>query len=104
MYAVIETGGKQHRVREGDLLRVERFAAEQGSAVEFDRVLLLGDDADTRIGNPVVEGARVRDTVVRHGRSRKIRIYTFKRRQNSNRRRMGHRQGFTEVKIDAIEA
>ena len=104
MYAVIETGGKQHRVRQGDVVRVENLGVEQGAAVEFDRVLLVGGEDETRVGTPVLEGARVRGTVLRHGRAKKIRIYTFKRRKNSNRRRKGHRQGFTEVKIEAIEA
>ncbi len=104
MFAVIKTGGKQYRVQQGDLVRVESLSAAEGDAVVFDQVLLVGDGESTRAGTPTVDGAVVRGTVVRNARGRKIVIYTFKRRQNSNRRRAGHRQAFTEVKIDAIEA
>jgi large subunit ribosomal protein L21 len=104
MYAVIQTGGKQYRVQEGDVVRVECLPVEAGETVEFDRVLAVGGDEDTRIGTPTVDGARVSGTVLRHGRAAKIRVYTFKRRQNSNRRTKGHRQGFSEVRIDGIRA
>ena len=104
MFAVIKTGGKQYRVQQGDLVRVESLSAAEGDAVVFDQVLLIGDGESTRAGTPTVDGAVVRGTVVRNARGPKIVIYTFKRRQNSNRRRAGHRQAFTEVKIDAIEA
>jgi large subunit ribosomal protein L21 len=101
MYAVIRTGGKQCRVEVGKTVHVERLGGEPGSKVTFDEVLLLGGD-DVKVGNPTVEGARVEGTVVEQGRGAKIRIFTFKKRQNSNRKRSGHRQDFTAVKIDAI--
>jgi large subunit ribosomal protein L21 len=103
MYAVIESGGKQHRVQVGDVVRVERLTGDVGSAVVFDRVLLLGGDR-VRLGAPWIDGAHVRGTVVAQERGPKIEIYVFKRRQNSNRKRGGHRQSQTAVKIDAIEA
>ena len=104
MIAVIETGGKQHRVRVGEVVRVESRPAEAGAPVVFDRVLLVGEGDTARIGTPTVEGARVTGTVVSNGRGPKIIGYVFKHRKNSNRKRWGHRQNFTAVKIDAIEA
>jgi large subunit ribosomal protein L21 len=107
VYAVIETGGKQRRVRVGEVVRVEGLAVEPGSEVVFDRVLMVGNDGDAedavKVGAPIVEGASVKGSVVTHGRGKKIVIFTYKRRQNSNRHRAGHRQNFTEVKIDTIE-
>jgi large subunit ribosomal protein L21 len=104
MYAVIETGGKQHRVQVGDIVKVERLGVEAGKTVVFDRVLMVGDGDSSKVGGPLVDGASVKATVVENDRHSKVLIYTFKRRQNSNRRRMGHRQDYTAVKIDAIEA
>lgn len=107
MYAVIETGGKQVRVRVGDVVDVERVGAEPGSPVVFDRVLLVrdgdGDSGDARVGTPTVEGARVKGTVLADVRDKKVLSYIFKRRQNSNRRIQGHRQHRSRVQIDAIE-
>jgi large subunit ribosomal protein L21 len=104
MYAVIESGGRQHRVQVGDVLRVDRLAAEVGSEVVFHRVLLVGSGSDVKVGSPTVEGAQVKASVVDHDRAKKILIYTYKRRQNSNRKQGGHRQAYTSVKIEAIEA
>ena len=104
MYAVIESGSRQFRVQVGEIVRVQRLDGEVGAPVVFDRVLMLGGEDDARIGAPVVDGAAVRASIVEHGRAKKIRIYTFKRRQNSNRRRMGHRQDYTAVKIESIES
>ena len=104
MYAVIESGGRQFRVQVGEVVRVQRMDGDVGAPVVFDRVLMLGGDDEARVGAPVVDGAAVRASIVEHGRDKKIRIYTFKRRQNSNRRRMGHRQDFTAVKIESIES
>ncbi len=104
MIAVIETGGKQHRVQVGDVVRVESLHAEAGVPVVFDRVLLVGEGDTARVGTPTVEGARVTGTVVANGRGVKVIGYLFKHRKNSNRKRWGHRQSFTAVKIDAIEA
>jgi large subunit ribosomal protein L21 len=103
MYAVIQTGGKQHRVEVGEVVRVESMTGDAGDAVVFDRVLMVGEGDSVRVGSPTVEGATVRGTVVSQGRGKKVLIYTFKRRKNSNRRTQGHRQGYTAVKIDAIE-
>jgi len=104
MYAVIESGGKQLRVKVGEVVRVERLDGDVGASVVFDRVLMLGGDESARVGSPVVENAQVRGSIVEQDRARKILIYTYKRRQNSNRRRQGHRQQFTAVKIEAIES
>ena len=104
MYAVIKTGGRQFRVQVGEVVRVQRMDGDVGAPVVFDRVLMLGGDDEARIGAPDVDGAAVRASIVEHGRDKKIRIYTFKRRQNSNRRRMGHRQDYTAVKIESIES
>jgi len=104
MVAVIETGGKQLRVRIGDLVRVESLDGDVGSKVVFDRVLMVGEGEDARVGAPSVDGATVSGSIVEQGRGKKIRIYTYKRRQNSNRRQMGHRQAFTAVKIESIDA
>jgi len=104
MFAVIETGGKQVRVQVGDVVRVERVSGSAGDEVVFDRVMLVGDGDGARVGTPTVESASVRGSIVEHGRGAKIHLYTFKRRQNSNRRRAGHRQGFTAVKIESIDS
>ncbi len=104
MYAVIRSGGKQQRVRVGEVVRVERLPVEVGSAVVFDQVALVADGDAVRIGAPDIEGARVRATVLEQGRGPKILVYTFKKRKNANRKRRGHRQDFTAVRIDAIEA
>jgi len=104
MYAVIEAGGRQVRVEVGEVVRVDRLALETGEPVVFDRVLLVGEGDSSRVGAPTLEGAQVKATVVEHGRDAKVLTYKFKRRQNSNRRRHGHRQDYTAVKIDAIEA
>ena len=103
MYAVIATGGKQYRVAEGDSLRVERLDDEEGTEIEFDRVLLVGDGDQITVGRPFVESARVAATVKSHGRSRKIKVVKFKRRKNYLRRH-GHRQHFTELEINSITA
>ncbi|MGD8430375.1 MAG: 50S ribosomal protein L21 [Ectothiorhodospiraceae bacterium] len=103
MYAVIKTGGKQYRVSEGDVLRVEKLDAEQGSPVEFDQVLMVADGDDVKVGSPLVEGGKVAAEVVTHGRNRKIEVVKFKRRKNYHRKH-GHRQDFTEVKITGINA
>ncbi len=103
MYAVIVSGGKQHRVAEGEVLKVEKLQAEAGSSVDFDKVLLVANDEDVKIGAPVVEGAKVTAEVVSHGRGKKVHIMKFKRRKH-HMKRMGHRQWFTEIKITAISA
>ena len=103
MYAVIETGGKQHRVIEGELIRVEKIEAETGSIIDFDRVLMVGEGEAVKVGTPVVEGAKVSAQVVQHGRGSKVSILKFKRRKH-HMKRQGHRQWFTEIKITAINS
>jgi large subunit ribosomal protein L21 len=103
MYAVIVTGGKQYRVEEGEVLRVERLAAEEGASVEFDRVLMVGEGSEVVVGTPAVEGARVAATVRAHGRGEKIRIIKFRRRKHYMRRQ-GHRQNYTEIQVTGIAA
>lgn len=102
MYAVIETGGKQVRVQEGGTVRVERLEAAPGDEVTLDRILLVGDTEKVEIGAPVVAGALVRARVLRQGRGRKIRVMKYKAKAHY-RRRSGHRQGFTELRIEKIE-
>ncbi|HXE77444.1 MAG TPA: 50S ribosomal protein L21 [Rhodanobacter sp.] len=102
-YAVIKTGGKQYRVQQGDVLRVELLAAEEGATVTFDQVLLLGDGEAINVGTPLVEGATVSATIRRHGRADKIRIIKFRRRKHY-KRQQGHRQHFSEVEITGINA
>ncbi len=103
MYAVIVSGGKQHRVSEGEVLKVEKLQAEAGSSIDFDKVLLVANDDDIKIGAPVVDGAKVTAQVVSHGRGKKVRIMKFKRRKH-HMKQMGHRQWFTEIKITGISA
>lgn len=101
MYAVFQTGGKQYRVSEGDVLRVESLEADEGASLDFDTVLLVSDGETTEIGKPYVAGGRVSATVTGHGRGDKITIVHFRRRKHS-RKQMGHRQNFTELKITGI--
>ena len=103
MYAVIATGGKQYRVSEGAVLRVEKLDAEEGASVEFDRVLLVGDGETVSVGKPFLEGGKVQATVMSQGKARKVEIVKFRRRKNY-RRTKGHRQNFTQVKITSIVA
>jgi large subunit ribosomal protein L21 len=101
MYAVIQTGGKQYRVKSGEQLKVESLPAEVGASVSFDRVLMLGEGEGVRVGAPFVAGAAVKATVVAQGRGEKIRIFKLRRRKHFAKTQ-GHRQGFTEVRIDEI--
>ena len=103
MYAVIESGGKQHRVVEGETLKLEKIETATGETVEFDRVLMIGGGDDVKIGTPVVEGGKVTAEVVAHGRHKKVSIIKFNRRKHF-RKQTGHRQWFTEVKITGISA
>ncbi len=101
MYAIIATGGKQYRVAEGDLLRIEKLEADVGSDVDFDQVLLVGEGDDVRVGAPLVEGGKVTATVDHHGRGDKVHIIKFRRRKH-HRKQMGHRQYYTAVRITGI--
>jgi len=104
MYAVIKTGGKQYRVSEGQVLRIESLNAEVGDTVEFDEVLMVGSGSDVKVGTPVVEGAKVAATVESNGRGKKVTIIKFRRRKNRSKTKQGHRQNYTEVKIGKISA
>jgi len=101
MYAVFDTGGKQYRVHEGDVLRVEKLDADEGASVSFDKVLLVGEGADAVAGSPYVDGGSVEATVRGHGRAAKITVIKFRRR-TKYRRRVGHRQPWTELEITGI--
>ena len=103
MYAVIESGGKQHRVVEGETLKLEKIEAATGDTIEFDKVLMVGGGDDIKIGTPVVVGSKVTAEVVAQGRHKKVKIIKFNRRKHY-RRETGHRQWFTEVKITGITA
>ena len=103
MYAVIKTGGKQYRVTEGDVLRVEKLEVEAGSTVKFDEVLLVADGDDFKVGSPMLKGGSVSGEVVSQGRERKIEVIKFKRRKDYQRH-YGHRQQYTEVRITGIKA
>ena len=100
-YAVIATGGKQYKVRQGDVLQVEKLAGEIGSEVVFDQVLMVSDGENATIGTPVVEGATVTGHITAQDRARKVLVFKQKRRKRY-RRKNGHRQPYTAVKIDAI--
>ena len=102
MFAVFESGGKQHRVVEGEVVRLERLDGEPGESIVFDRVLMIAEGDEVAIGEPLVEGGRVTGEVVDQGRGRKIRVIKFKRRKNYLRKK-GHRQAFTDVRITAID-
>lgn len=103
MYAVIETGGKQYRVQEGDVISVEKLSAEAGDKVTLDKVLLLNDDKAVKIGAPYVEGAKVEATVVENGKGDKVIIFKYKAKKDY-RKKQGHRQPYTMLTIDAISA
>ena len=101
MFAVIQTGGKQYRVNEGSVLRVEKLPADAGATVEFGDILIVGEGADVKIGKPMVAGAKVTATVQSHGKADKVRIVKFLRRKHYLRQGT-HRQPYTEIKVTAI--
>lgn len=101
MYAVIQTGGKQYRVKSGEQLRIESLEAEVGASLTFDKVLMLGEGEAAKVGAPYVPGAAVQATVLAHGRGDKVRIFKMRRRKHYIKNQ-GHRQNFTEVRIDGI--
>lgn len=103
MYAIIETGGKQYKVQEGDVVFIERLAAEEGSVVNFDRVLAVSKEGSFTVGNPVVEGASVSAKVLGHGKDKKIIVFKYKPKK-TYRRKQGHRQPYTKVHIEKINA
>jgi large subunit ribosomal protein L21 len=101
MYAVIKTGGKQYRVTQGGVLRVEKLEADVGTSIDFERVLMIADGDNIAIGKPFIEGGKVTATVRSHGRGDKIKIIKLRRRKHY-RRQMGHRQSYTEIEITGI--
>ena len=103
MHAIIETGGKQYKVTEGDTLFIEKLEAEAGQAITFDKVLAILDGDKATFGAPVVEGASVAATVVKNGKGKKVRIFTYNPKKGY-RKRQGHRQPYTKVQIGAIQA
>ena len=103
MYAVIESGGKQHRVEEGEVLQLEKLEAATGDKVKFDKILLVGEGESVKIGMPYVEGSQVEAEVLKQGRGDKIKIIKFNRRKHY-KKTQGQRQLFTEVKITGIKA
>ncbi len=102
MFAIIKTGGKQYKVSEGDVIKVEKIQAEAGDKVEFDQVLLVSGD-EMKVGNPVVEGAKVKAEVLDQKKDKKVIIFKFKAKKNY-RKKKGHRQPYTLVKIEKIDA
>lgn len=101
VYAVIQSGGKQYRVKSGEQVRVEALRADVGAAVSFDEVLLVGNGDGVKVGAPFVQGAKVKATVVAHGRGEKVRIFKLRRRKHYQKTQ-GHRQSYTDLRIDDI--
>lgn len=103
MYAIIETGGKQYRVSEGDILYIEKLPAEADQQITFDKVLAVGGDGSTVVGAPLVGSAKVTAKVVKNGKAKKITVFTYRPKKGS-KRKMGHRQPYTKVQIETITA
>ena len=103
MYAVVQTGGKQYRVSEGDTIKVEKLLVDEGASVELDKVLMVTDGEDVKVGAPYVDGGKVTATVKSHGRGKKVKIIKFRRRKH-HMKRQGHRQWFTELLVTGISA
>lgn len=102
MYAVVKTGGKQYRVAPGQNIKVEQIPADVGAAIVLDQVLMVGEGESVRLGQPVVAGVAVKATVMGHGRGEKVKIFKMRRRKHYQKHQ-GHRQNYTELKIDSIE-
>ena len=102
MYAIIATGGKQYKVAEGDIIRVEKLGVEKDSSVSFDQVLAV-NNGELKVGNPTIAGASVTATVLEEGKNRKVIVYKYKRKTGYHKKN-GHRQAYTKVKIDKINA
>lgn len=103
MYAVIETGGKQYRVNEGDVIFIEKLEVEANETVTFDKVVVASTDEGLKVGTPYVDGAVVNATALKNGRGKKITVFTYKPKKSSSRK-MGHRQAYTQVRIESIQA
>ncbi len=103
MYAIIETGGKQYKVQSGDVLFIEKLDAAEESSVTFDKVIALNNDDELKLGAPYVEGVTVDARVLKNGKGKKVTVFTYRAKKGS-KRKMGHRQPYTKVQIDAIKA
>lgn len=103
MYAIIETGGKQYKVSEGDVVFIEKLDVEEGAAITFDKVLMAGEGDNVKVGTPVVEGATVTANVLKNGKAKKVIVFKMKRKKNE-RKKKGHRQPYTKVQITAVNA
>lgn len=103
MYAIIETGGKQYKVQEGDVLFIEKLVADQGATITFDKVLAVSNEGSVNFGSPVVGGASVNAKVLNHGKDKKVIIFKYKAKKGY-RRKQGHRQPYTKVQIEKINA
>ncbi len=103
MYAVIETGGKQYRVSEGDVIFIEKLNVEENATVNFDKVVAVAKEDGMVVGTPYVNGAAVNATVLKNGKGKKITVFTYKPKKSSSRK-MGHRQAYTQVRIESIKA
>ena len=103
MYAVISTGGKQYKLAQGDVCRVEKLDAEEGTSVDLDKVLMIADGDNINIGTPFVNGGKVTATIKSHGRAKKVEIMKFRRRKH-HQKRTGHRQYYTEIEVTGISA
>jgi large subunit ribosomal protein L21 len=101
LFAILETGGKQYKVAPGTIVKVEKLQGARGDTYVFDRVLAVSTDDATKVGNPYIEGAKINGTILRQGKARKILVFKYKSKTNY-RRRYGHRQPYTEVRIDSI--
>ena len=103
MYAVISTGGKQYKLAQGDVCRIEKLDAEEGASVDLDKVLMIADGDNINIGTPFVNGGKVTATIKAHGRAKKVEIMKFRRRKH-HQKRTGHRQYYTEIEVTGISA
>jgi len=103
MYAIIETGGKQYQVKDGDVIYIEKLNAEEDSPVTFDKVVAVGKDDGISVGSPYLSGASVTAKVLKNGKAKKITVFTYKPKKSS-KRKMGHRQPYTKVQITGISA
>ena len=101
MYAVIETGGKQYNVQNGDVIYIEKLDAEQDATITFDKVIAVHNDSEIKVGTPYVEGAKVEATVLKQGKNKKIIVFTYRPKKGS-KRKLGHRQPYTKVQIGEI--
>ncbi len=103
MYAVIETGGKQYQVKEGDVLFIEKISAEADETVTFDKIVAVGAEDGIKIGTPYVDGATVEAKVIKNGKAKKITVFTYKPKKGE-KKKQGHRQPYTQVRIEAVKA